>query len=223
MFAGVPGLVSLFVGLVNITKDCDESLALFLLLQGAFGIFWLAFAVHLYKQFSKPYTVESQDTGPMSRMYRLCMYDPFFCLLVLAFPGHIAWSAVGLQWLGSAEECPNALQATTRTSATLSLVYLGVGVGVALISMCCECCRSQSQPQHHHNHLPTHNAPHSHAHVHIFAGNLAGRLLYPQVVMRPPEPALMATGPAIPVAGSINPMHPGCAQPSAPPVPAGYF
>lgn len=35
--------------------------------QGAFGIFWLAFAVHLYKQFSKPYTVESQDTGPMSR------------------------------------------------------------------------------------------------------------------------------------------------------------
>lgn len=36
MFAGVPGLVSLFVGLVNITKDCDESLALFLLLQVRF-------------------------------------------------------------------------------------------------------------------------------------------------------------------------------------------
>lgn len=56
----------------------------------------------------------------MLRMYRLCMYDPFFCLLVLAFPGHIAWSAVGLQWLGSAEECVRALGGRSRSVAWMT-------------------------------------------------------------------------------------------------------
>jgi hypothetical protein len=68
IFAGVPGVGATIVGFSKINAKCDESLALFLIIQGQLGLVWLAFAIYVYVQFSKPYSQNAaDDTGPMSR------------------------------------------------------------------------------------------------------------------------------------------------------------
>lgn len=200
--------------------ECDKNLAVFLILQGLLGSTWTAFAVHLYRQFSKPYNGDpTADRGPMNRASRLCMYDPFVCVVILLFPLSIAWSIVGLSWEGDAEKCDDQLKSMTSTSTSFMFTYLGMGIVVGTISMCCECCRTQrhttglstQQHQQQHSVLPFSytTAPPGGSNLWM-GGTLVGRLLYPQVMSAPQHQPPFVGG---------APIHMNHPMPSAPPMP----
>eukprot|EP00959_Pyramimonas_sp_CCMP1952_P261997 5478706-Pyramimonas_sp.AAC.2 len=73
-------------------------------MQGLVGFIWVAFAVHIYLQFSKPYDSTNHDAGPLSRLSRLCMYDPFVCVIILVIVFSIVWTSMGSKWLDSARD-----------------------------------------------------------------------------------------------------------------------
>jgi hypothetical protein len=101
LIAGLPQTIAMVAGLVALRQSCDQQLQLFLILnvrtpplletllpaqpihrahslslgcvQGVLGVFWSVFAIHLYAQFSKPYTIDAgtlSDSTPMSRSVR---------------------------------------------------------------------------------------------------------------------------------------------------------
>jgi uncharacterized protein YqgC (DUF456 family) len=64
----IPGVVFIVLGLLNIHNHCDTYVPIFFYVTAAINLFFLAFAIHIYCYFSRPYDANQEaDKGPMAR------------------------------------------------------------------------------------------------------------------------------------------------------------
>jgi hypothetical protein len=58
------------------------------------------------------------------RAWRLCMYDPFVCVVGIAFPLSIVWSVLGESWRSDAVLCVRCLPPLSSLPSTCLVASL---------------------------------------------------------------------------------------------------
>ena len=144
---GVGGALGLGFGIKALVEGpCREGgeLPAFLLVGLGTNVFFILFAVHLYRQFSKPYNpldFTGTDDSPYSRATHICMYDPWAAAFILLAVFDLVWASVGMKWARDKAACDATVRRMGVLVGTLHWIYLAGGLMVMLISLSVECSR----------------------------------------------------------------------------------
>lgn len=121
------------------------------------ALFFLGFAVHIYRVFSRPYSPSAPDLEAQNFASRAChtaCHDiPVFFYFFVA-PAAFIWACIGFSVQSKARDredlpgsqCPSSVITGTWVVALVMLLYLIGTVFVGLVSCCLEGQRSTNNP-----------------------------------------------------------------------------
>lgn len=155
LLANVPiAIIGIALALANASdwSECSApfvNLNLYLLIMAAFALFFIGFATHLYRLFSRPYDPHGDELHKRDFSARAChaaCHDvPVFFYFFLA-PAAFVWACIGFSVQSRARDdedvdgsnCPSSVITGTWIVALVMLIYLLGTIVVGLMSCCLE-------------------------------------------------------------------------------------
>ena len=139
---GPAAAYALAAGVGQASSGCDDRLHTFLFVAAGVNAAMIAFAIYLYRKFSRPYSRhDPDDSGPWARASDICLNDPGAALFILVFIFSAVWANLGLGWARRGGCEARELTQAVRLVGSLMNVFLLVGAGVMLFSLGVESCR----------------------------------------------------------------------------------
>mmetsp|Transcript_13366 Transcript_13366/g.26353 ORF Transcript_13366/g.26353 Transcript_13366/m.26353 type:complete len:348 (-) Transcript_13366:359-1402(-) len=207
MIAAVVGLAS------GASEPCDQPMVTYLGVSIVLNLLLIAFAVHLYLAFCKPYTGGPHDSSPMSRGSHMFCYDPIVFCFFLVFGGFSVMTILGSIWNGTSKVCDETITSSTSTATAFGYAYF-LGGGIVLsFSWCIECGRHKTSGHQ----LPTHmgHTQNGSNVVRVHKQSMIERLFFPRpipvVAVPQPQPQAQNVQANVP-ASAPPPVNPAALQ-----------
>ena len=144
-------------------SSCSEDMTLFGPLQLLCSLFFIAYAVHLYKVFSLPYasrfgnvwsrsgTYHHNDNntdsheGPCERLFYVFMFDPWTLVFFMVSVFQIIWIVMGYRWVDQYDNssCPSFMTGTIKAACATAIIHLALGAIIIIFTTLVDTCQHE--------------------------------------------------------------------------------